>query len=134
MAFINRETGELTFADGLRLSAGWPVGELAEAISGEGDQLVRLGSHAVAGGRLIPLCMVEGGCVQSISLCVTSIGGRTEISAEKQRAFLFTRLGLSDPRPETYCSVQIHCPFGEIIIAADPHTGRPEARIIYAAR
>lgn len=134
MAFLNRDTGELTFQDGLRLTAGWPVGELAEAISGDGDQMVRLGSHAVSGGRLIPICMVEGGCVQSISLCVSAIGGRSDVSAEKQRAFLFSRLGLRDPWPETMDSVQIHCPFGETIITTDPHTGRSEARILYAAR
>ena len=34
MAFLNMETGEITFTDGFRLSAGLAVGELATALDG----------------------------------------------------------------------------------------------------
>jgi len=134
MAFLNRETGELSFSDGLRLSAGLPVGEVAELLGDELDGIVRLSSHTVAGGRMIPVCAVDHGSVHSISLCPSAIGGREPGSAEKQRAFLFSRLGLRDPVPDSLQSVQVRCPFGEIMILSDPHTGRSEARIIYAVR
>ena len=43
MAFLNMETGELTFTDGFRLGAGLAMGELAEALGGAMDGVVRLG-------------------------------------------------------------------------------------------
>lgn len=134
MAFLNRETGELTFADGLVLSAGLAVGELAGQLDGRMQAVVRMQSHAVSGGRLIPICTVEGGSLQSIVLCVSSVGGKTSVSPQKQRAFLFARLGLRDPGADALESVCIYCPFGEILIGSDPHTGRAEARLMYAAR
>jgi len=134
MAFLNRETGELTFADGMRLSAGLPMDELAERLDGAQQGTIRLQSHAVTGGRLIPICTVEGGAVQSISLCVGSIGGKEMRNAQKQRAFLFARMGLSDPCPETMETVRVLCPFGELLLVTDPHTGRSEARLCYTAR
>ena len=42
MAFLNKETGELTFADGLRLSPGLALGELSERLGGRTDAVVRL--------------------------------------------------------------------------------------------
>ena len=134
MAFLNRETGELTFSDGLQLSAGLAIGEVAQQLQGALEGVVRLPSHSVSGGRLIPICTVEAGSLQSIVLCVSSIGGKSVPSARKQRAFLFARLGLRDPLPDTLQSVCVQCPFGEVILSADPHTGRAVARLMYAAR
>ena len=134
MAFLNRETGELTFADGLQLSSGLAIGEVAQRLNGALDGRVCLSSHSVAGGRLVPVCTVEGGSLQSIVLCVSSVGGKAGVPARRQRAFLFARLGLRDPFPDTLEPVRVRCPFGELIVAADPHTGRTEARVMYAAR
>ena len=134
MAFLNRETGELTFTDGMRLSAGLPMDELAERLNGAQQGIVRLQSHPVTGGRLIPICTVEGGSVQSISLCVGSIGGKEAKGAQKQRAFLFARMGLNDPCYGTMETVQVLTPFGELLFYTDPHTGRSEVRLNYTAR
>ena len=134
MAFLDRETGEMTFADGLRLCAGFAMGEIAQLLEGRSSGLVRLSSHPVAGGRLAPLCEVLDGSVQSVSLCVSSIGGKTGVTASRQRAFLFARLGLQDPDEQGMGSVRISCPFGVIDITTDPYTGRTEARVTYAVR
>lgn len=134
MAFLNRETGELTFSDGLRLSAGLPMDELAERLQGAQQATVRLQSHAVTGGRLIPICTVEGGAVQSITLCPGSAGGRENRDAQKQRAFLFARMGLNDPCFDTMETVRVLCPFGELLFITDPLTGRSEVRLDYTAR
>jgi len=131
MAFLNRETGELTFSDGLRLGPGLPMDELAERLDGAQQGIVRLQSHPVTGGRLIPICMVEGGAVQSITLCPGPGSGKESRDAQKQRAFLFSRLGLRDPLPDSFETVCVQCPFGEILLTSDPHTGRAEARLIY---
>lgn len=134
MAFLNKETGELTFSDGLRLSAGLAMDELADRLDGRRDAVVRLESHAVAGGRLIPVCTVLGGALQSVALSISSVASRPMRKAERQRAFLFARLDLRDPCPDTMGSVHIECPFGEIFLSTDPCTGRAEARVLYAAR
>ena len=134
MAFLNMETGELTFTDGFRLGAGLALGEVAEALGGVQDGVVRLSGHTAGGGVLIPVCAVQGGAVQSITLSISSVGSRPMRKAERQREFLFARLNLQDPFPDTFEPVHITCPFGDLHLSTDPYTGRPEARIIYTAR
>jgi len=133
MALLNKETGELTFSDGLRLCAGLAMDEVAERLGGRESAVIRLDSHAVSGGRLIPVCTVMGGAVQSVTLSISSVGSRPMRKTERQRAFLFSRLDLRDPCPDTMDSVCIDCPFGEMYLTTDPVTGRSEARILYAA-
>lgn len=134
MAFLNMETGELTFTDGFRLCAGLAMGEVAEALGGAMDGVVRLGGHTAGGGVLIPVCAVQGGAVQSVTLSISSVSKRPMRKAERQREFLFARLNLQDPFPDTYEPVHITCPFGDLHLTTDPYTGRTEARIIYTAR
>lgn len=133
MAFLNRETGELFFSDGMRLSGGLPMDELAERLQGAQSGVIRLQSHSVPGGRLIPICTVEGGCVQSITLCVSSVAGKEARTLARQRAFLFLRMGISDPCADTLRTVRVLCPFGEMIFTTDPHTARSEVRLNYTA-
>ncbi len=134
MAFLNMETGELTFTDGFRLGAGLALGEVAEALGGAMDGVVRLSGHTAGGGVLIPVCAVQGGAVQSVTLSISSVGNRPMRKAERQREFLFARLNLQDPFPDTFEPVHITCPFGDLHLSTDPYTGRTEARIIYTAR
>lgn len=134
MALLNKETGELTFSDGLRLCAGLAMDELADRLQGRQNAVVRLESHAVSGGRLVPVCTVMGGALQSVALSISSAASRPMRKAERQRAFLFARLDLRDPCPDSMDSVRIECPFGEMFVSTDPITGRAEARILYAAR
>jgi len=134
MAFLNMETGELTFTDGFRLGAGLAMGELAEALGGAMDGVVRLGGHTAGGGVLIPVCAVQGGALQSVTLTISSVSNRPMRKAERQREFLFARLNVQDPFPDTLIPVHITCPFGEMHISTDPYTGRTEARIIYTAQ
>ena len=134
MAFLNMETGELTFTDGFRLCAGLAMGEVAQALDGAMDGVVRLEGHTAGGGVLIPVCAVQGGAVQSITLSISSVGNRPMRKAERQREFLFARLCLQDPFPDTFEPVHITCPFGDLHLSTDPYTGRTEVRIIYTAR
>lgn len=134
MAFLNMETGELIFTDGFRLSAGLAMGEVADALGGAMDGVVRLSGHTAGGGVLIPVCAVQGGAVQSVTLSISSVGNRPMRKAERQREFLFARLNVQDPFPDTFAPVHIRCPFGEMHLSTDPYTGRTEARIIYTAR
>ena len=133
MAFLNMETGELTFTDGFRLGAGLAMGELAEALGGAMDGVVRLAGHTAGGGVLIPVCAVQGGALQSVTLAVASVAGRPMRIAQRQRAFLFARLNMQDPFPDTMEPVHIRCPFGDIYLSTDPYTGKSEARILYTA-
>ena len=134
MAFLNMETGEMTFTDGFRLGAGLALGEVAEALGGALDGVVRLSGHTAGGGVLIPVCAVQGGAVQSVTLSISSVGNRPMRKAERQREFLFARLNLQDPFPDSFEPVHITCPFGDLHLSTDPYTGRTEARIIYTAR
>lgn len=133
MSLLNKETGELTFSDGLRLGAGLAMDELAHRLQGRLNAIVRMDSHAVSGGRLIPVCTVMGGALQSVTLSISSASSRPMRKADRQRAFLFSRLELRDPCPDTMGSVRVECPFGELFLSTDPITGRAEARILYAA-
>ena len=134
MAFLNMETGELTFTDGFRLCPGLALGEVAQALNGALDGVVRLDGHTAGGGVLIPVCVVQGGAVQSVTLSISSVAKRPMRKAERQREFLFARLNVQDPFPESYEPVHIECPFGDIHLSTDPYTGRTEARLIYTAR
>ena len=134
MAFLNMETGEMTFTDGFRLCPGLALGELASALTGSLDGVVRLEPHTAGGGVLIPVCAVQGGVLQSVTLSISSVGNRPMRKAERQREFLFARLNVQDPFPDTYEPVHIRCPFGEMHLSTDPYTGRTEARIIYTAQ
>ena len=134
MAFLNMETGEITFTDGFRLGAGLVMGELASALNGAVDGVVRLSPHTAGGGLLIPVCAVQGGALQSVTLSISSVGNRPMRKAERQREFLFARLSVQDPFPDTYQPVHITCPFGELHLSTDPYTGRTEARIIYTVQ
>lgn len=132
MGLLNKETGELTFSDGFCLSPGLAMDELHQRLGGQTDAVIRLESHAVGNGRLIPVCTVMGGALQSVVLSIASVSSRPMRKAERQRAFLFARLDLRDPCPETMGSVRVECPFGEVFLTTDPLTGRTEARILYA--
>ena len=132
MAFLNLDTGELTFTDGFRLGPGLAMGEVADALKGALDGVVRLSPHTAGGGVLIPVCHVQGGSVQSVTLAIASVGNRPMRKAERQREFLFARLSMQDPFPETYAPVHVRCPFGELHLSTDPYTGRTEARIVYS--
>ncbi len=134
MAFLNMETGEMTFTDGFRLQAGLAFGEVADALRGEIDGVVRLHPHKAGGGVLIPVCAVQGGAVQSVTLTISSVANRPMRKAERQREFLFARMNVQDPFPDTFAPVRITCPFGDMHLSTDPYTGRTEARIIYTAR
>ena len=134
MAFLNKDTGELTFTDGFCLSPGMVTGELAQAMDGQLNGVVRLSSHTAGGGWLIPVCAVQGGALQSVTLTISSVSHRPMRKAERQREFLFARLNVQDPFPDTLIPVHITCPFGEMHISTDPYTGRTEARIIYTAQ
>lgn len=131
MAFLNKDTGELTFTDGFCLSPGLVTGEVAQALGGQMNGVVRLSSHTAGGGWLIPICAVQGGALQSVTLAVASVAGRPMRIAQRQRAFLFARLNMQDPFPDTMEPVHIRCPFGDIYLSTDPYTGKSEARILY---
>ena len=134
MAFLNMDTGEMTFTDGFRLCAGLAMGELATALNGAVDGMVRLNPHKAGGGMLIPVCAVQGGALQSVTLSISSVGNRPMRKSERQREFLFARLNVQDPFPDTYAPVHINCPFGELHLSTNPYTGRSEARVIYTVQ
>ena len=103
-------------------------------MNGAMDGVVRLSGHTAGGGVLIPVCAVQGGALQSVTLTISSVSHRPMRKAERQREFLFARLNLQDPFPDTFEPVHITCPFGDLHLSTDPYTGRTEARIIYTAR
>lgn len=131
MALLDWETGELRFGGGLRLWPEMPAAALSERLKGAERALWRSDALAVPGGSLSAVCAVEGGALARVSLEVSQTGGKLCPGAEKQRAFLFSRLGLKDPCPDTRASVRVRRGFGEVVVSSDPHTGRAVAIVIY---
>ena len=69
MALLNKETGELTFTDGLRLRAGLAMDEVAERLRGRQSAIIRLDS----GFEVLALC-------QSAERAQGEIGERVYLS------------------------------------------------------
>ena len=132
MPFFHKESGELRFADGLSLRVGMAAQALPPA-DFHGDMLC-LPPRAVRGGELAATLAMGAEGLCGVVLTVHAVGGRAEPDAARQRAFLFDKLHLKDPWPDTWRSVRVHCPFGEILISSDPYTGGACARLTYAER
>ena len=134
MSFFNPETGEMQFSDGLCLRGGMPVDAIDPHLRYTGSQeaVYCLPPLAVEGGSLGAVLTADQGGLRTLRLTVAAITGRHQVPGERQRAFLFARLDLRDPCPDTMDCVRIECPFGEMYLSTDPCTGRAEARILYA--
>ena len=83
------------------------------------------------GIRLAPVCFLDEGRLQTVNLWVC--GGKRAQTAAQQRAQLFRLLRAQDPCPDTQKPVQLKCPFGFILIATEPRTGRAFLRVLYQA-
>lgn len=133
MAFFCAQAGRISFADGLRLYAGMPAGELGERCRNpaSGVLTVCLDARAVRGGGIAPVCTLDAQGLRAVVLHACQVGAKTPVKADRQRAFLFAALRLRDPCPDTRRCVKVRYPFGEIAIYSDPYTGTPAARIEY---
>ena len=134
MSLINQESGDLAFSDGFCLRAGMPARELSERLFAMREGIACLPAHPAHGGSLAPVCQLENGGLQLVTLYVDTINGKPCPGADRRRAFLFSALHLKDPYPDTRRSVKVRCPFGELMITTDPYTGQTSARIQYVAR
>lgn len=122
--FLNRNTGELTFADGFRLHAGMR----ADALGVDPDEPTALLEAREAHGALFaPLCELEDGELRAVTLTPLARG------TARQRSALFAALRLRDPCPDTRLCVRAGCPFGEVLISTEPYFGRASARVEYRA-
>lgn len=119
---LNRATGELRFADGLRLFAGMSVRELGAQ---ERDALVFMDARDVGTAALAPICELDGDRLCAVTLHPVGL------SAAKRRAALFDAFELSDPCPDSQLSVRVNCPFGELTFLTDPYFGGTSARLEY---
>ncbi|MEG2315720.1 MAG: hypothetical protein RSC91_05865, partial [Clostridia bacterium] len=132
MPFFHKESGALCFADGLNLYASMPPEALPLEAKRSGS--LCLAPRAVRGGELAAMLLMGSEGLCGVVLTAPTVGGRAEPDAGRQRAFLFDKLHLRDPWPDTWRSVRVRCPFGEILISSDPYTGGASARLTYAER
>lgn len=142
MPLLNMQSGELTLGGGLHLTAGQKREELLtdlEILLDELPQLDLSGSSATLpfpacetdGVRLAPVCFLHEDKLQTVNLWVC--GGKRAQTAAQQRAQLFRLLHAQDPCPDTQKPLRLKCPFGFILIATEPRTGRAFLRVLYQA-
>ena len=131
MPLLDTDSGTLTFANGLRLEALMPPSALSGRYAALRDREVFLEPCPVAGGALAPACLFQEGALTAVTLYVSAAGGRDCPAPERQRAFLARVLRFRDPCPDTCGSVRVRCPFGELLLTTDPHTGQSAALISY---
>lgn len=136
MAFLFSDTGQLRFRDGLELTPMMTEKQLEDLsiFPDEGVDVVPLKAHPVSGGSLAPILLMENGLLAGVELHVAAIGQRQDADTDRQRGFLFEKLGFRDPCPDTRGNVRIACPFGEVFFCTDPYTGFSCARMIYRAQ
>lgn len=131
MALLDWETGEMAFEDGPCFAPGMSAQTLDGRLKGMKETLWRSGVLKASGGSLCAVGAVEDGVLRRVSLEVSEAGGKADPGVEKQRAFLFAKLGLKDPCPDTLSPIRLKRPFGEVLVCTDPHTGRTVATIDY---
>jgi len=141
MRFFNGETGELLLGPDARLYAhmsaealfrartalgGVPDGVLAAA-----DEPVPFPVFDVPDGKLSCVCFLHDGKLSAVECQASDTGRHKRRTAERQRAFLFECLGVSDPYPDSLRSVSLRCPFGAALVATDPRSGEATLRVTY---
>lgn len=129
MAFFNRETGCITFPDGLVVQAGMDASAL-EALYRNQRELV-LAPRSVPGGQVGALVGVEDGRISYVLLSVSAVTGRVHAGGARQREFLLELLGLRDPCPQSLSCARFTAPFGSVWMLTQPYTGAFSALIQY---
>lgn len=129
MAFFDRETGSVTFPDGLVLEAGMDASALEAACRSQRE--IALAPRDVPGGQVGALVGVEDGRICYVQLSVAAITGRTQSGGARQREFLLQLLGLRDPCPHSLSCVRFTAPFGSLWLLTQPYTGAFSALIQY---
>ena len=134
MMFLTPETGEIRFPGGLCLRGGMEARQIDPHLrSHPGQETVFcLPRLAVEGGSLAAVCLVGDHGLHTVRLTAVSVTGRQQTPGERQRAFLFGLLGLTDPCPDTRQSVRVKAPFGKVTLYTDPVTGQAGALVEYA--
>lgn len=122
--FLNKDTGELLFSDGLRLYDGMTAEELHADGS---DAVFCAGARNADGVALSVECHMKRGVLYAVTL--RPIVG----NASRRRTALFDALRIADPCPDTRACVRVAAPFGELCIASEPYFGLAEARLEYTA-
>lgn len=134
MPLLDEETGRLTLGGGLTLSKGMSKSLLTELfgkvmggkphcdLTGD-DILLPFPAKELAGGRLAPVCILEGGRLRAVRIWA--------VGAKDGRALLFSALAAKDPCPDTKSAVEIAFPFGTADISLDPRTGTASMLISY---
>lgn len=139
MPFFNEKNGTLTFHGGLRLWARMSQKELAKQLHSlhavlpapESSEVFPCPAFPAMGGMLAPICFFENGKLSAITITPMSIGQRTSLTADQQRAFLFSCVSAKDPSPDTRRSCNLRCGFGHVYISTDPRLGGALLRISY---
>ena len=133
MVFLCAETGRLSFSDGLTLTEGMPAERLDDRYHNpiNGDLTLFLTARPLRGGSLVPVCLLDERGLRCVTLYVQSVGQKTDVSAERQRGFLFSSFSLKDPCPDSHRGVVAAYPFGSVTIYTEPYTGSAAARVEY---
>ena len=136
---LDEKTGALTFETGLRLTPYMTRKDLLAALKEAGGTSRDLGESGIlpfppcpaAGGVLAPVCFLREDRLAAITLAAVSVGQKTVLSAEQQRAFLFAAFQAKDPCPDTLRNCVLHCAFGIVTLCTDPRSGHALARVAY---
>ncbi len=139
MPFFDDQSGALTLPTGHQLTGRMPKAEVLRALESlspretllEENRTIPFPSLDVPGGRVALLAFLAHGLLKHVHIFPTGIGQKTVLTAEQQRAFLFSLVRLKDPCPDTGRSCQITCPFGSLGLSTDPRTGFATLRLSY---
>jgi hypothetical protein len=141
MRFFNGETGELLLGPDARLYAHMPAEALFRARAALGgapdgmpstlDGPVSFPVFSVPDGKLSCVCFLRDGKLSAVECQAADAGRHKRRTADRQRAFLFECLGVSDPYPDSLRSVSLRCPFGAALVATDPRCGEANLRVTY---
>ena len=139
MPFLNETTGTISLDGGIRFTAHMPRKALLKmllALSGnapdaEDAGVLLIPACTACGGKLAPVCTLQNHVLTEITLTVVSVGQRLQLTAEQQRAFLLSCIGVKDPCPDTYRPCEFNCAFGSMLLHCDPRLGSASLRIVY---
>ncbi|NLV58587.1 MAG: hypothetical protein GXY67_07425 [Clostridiales bacterium] len=140
LLFFNDKTGTLTFETSLCLTPFMIRRDLMAALQDAGStihdldksDILPLPAFAVEGGTLAPVCFLLNDRLVAVTLTASSVGQKTALTGEQQRAFLFASFRAKDPCPDTLRNCILHGGFGSITLCTDPRSGHASARIAWS--
>ena len=136
MPLVDEASGRLTLGGGVSLQRDMSKSRVIELFTSlvgakpncdlsRDDLILPFPAVDTAGGRLAPICQIQGGRLRAVELWAYPAG------KGDSRAMLLRLLMAKDPSPDTRGAVEISFPFGTALLSCDPRTNRATLLITY---